>query len=89
MYTTGYHIPENSNFHNKHEVCMVDINTGYLTRIPGPMSHEQHTDKHNMFNSVLILQYTLAVVLYTLINDHLNSNMNTSSLLTPIFSKYV
>jgi hypothetical protein len=88
MSTTGYHIPENSNFHNKQEVCTVDINIAFLARILGPMSHEQHADK------ICLIQFSyynksLAAVLYTLINDHFNSNMNTSSLLTPLISKCV
>jgi len=67
---------------------MVDKNIAFLARIPGPMSQEQHTDK------ICLIQFSyyntpLAVVLYTLINDHFNSNTNTSSLLTPFISKCV
>jgi len=88
MYTTGYHIPENSNFHNKQKVCIVDINIAFLARIPGPMMNNTLTNK------ICLIQFSyyntpLAVVLYTLINDHFSSNMNTSSLLTTLISKCV
>jgi hypothetical protein len=87
MYTTGYHIPENSNFHKKqnmhgrYKYCILSQDTWtYVT---------QTTHWQNMFNSILILNTPLAVVLYTLINDHFNSNTNTYSSLIPLISKCV
>jgi hypothetical protein len=45
--TTGYHIPENSNFHKKQEVFMVDINAAHFVINKNP------------FNSILMRYNTL------------------------------
>ena len=49
---------------------------------------------NTMTNKICLIQILcyntpLAVVLYTLLNDHFNSNTNTSSILTPFISKCI
>jgi len=49
---------------------------------------------NTLTNNICLIQFSyyntpLAVVLYTLINDHFSSNTNTSSLLTALISKCV